>query len=909
MPTLSWAEIRNNALSFEKKWADESNEHAEAKSFWDDFFNVFGISRRRVASFESGVKIDGNTKFIDLVWKGTLLIEHKSKGKDLETAKAQAMNYFNGLTEEELPRYVLVCDFERFKLYDLDDEDGKHVYFTLDRLHENVEAFSFMAGYEKQVIQEQDPVNIQAAEKMGLLHDELRAIGYDGKDLEKLLVRIVFCLFADDTNIFNKNLFRDFITNETREDGSDLAYQLQALFEMLDTPEGNRFAKESLIDEFPYVNGSLFSDRLRTARFNAEMRSIILDCAELNWGKISPAIFGSMFQSAMNPGERRALGAHYTSEENIMKVIKPLFLDELWVEFERLKKLNRNRKVELEKFNDKLATLNFLDPACGSGNFLIISYRELRRLELEVIKELSGVEMVLDIQQFELIKVNVNQFYGIEIEPFASYIAQVAMWIIDHQMNVEASIFLGATYARLPLKEKAMIQNDNSLLLDWNLLLPSDECNYILGNPPFIGYTLLTDSQNKEMELITAGTGVGGALDYVGAWYIKAGRYIQNTNIRVAFVSTNSITQGEQAIALWKCLFNNYKINIFFAHHTFKWTNEARGKAAVYCIVIGFSNKEIPTKTLYTYPDITEQAISTKASHINQYLLDAPNLFIERRRKPISDVPPMVKGSQPTDGGHFIFTEEEKNEFLKNEPLAEMYFLKFVGGKELINNTYRYMLYLKDCPPQELRKMPYVRERVLAVQKMRLESKKPATRKWAENPTLLTEDRYEKTDVLVIPRHSSENREYVPIAYYSSDTICSDAVFQISNANAYLFGILNSKMHMDWMRLVAGRLESRYRYSNTIVYNNFVFPVPTEKQAKEIARLAEEILSIRKKYFLTGSTLADLYDSVYMKPDLRKAHSNLDMAVDKAYRGKRFDSASERLAFLFDLYEKQTSKA
>lgn len=909
MPTLSWAEIRNNALAFEKKWIGETDEHAEAKSFWDDFFRVFGISRRRIASFEQGVKIDGNTKFIDLLWKGTLLIEHKSKGKNLDTAREQAMNYFNGLSEDELPRYVLVCDFDQFKLYDLDAVEGSHVYFTLDRLHENVEAFSFMAGYEKQEIREQDPVNIEAAEKMGLLHDEIRATSYDGRDLEILLVRIVFCLFAENTNIFNKNLFRDYIINETRADGSDLAYHFQALFEMLDTPEHNRFARESLVDEFPYVNGSLFSDRIRTPRFNKRMRDIILDCAELDWGKISPAIFGSMFQSAMNPEERRTLGAHYTSEENIMKVIKPLFLDELWTEFERIKNLKRNREVELEKFNDKLATLKFFDPACGSGNFLIISYRELRRLELEVIKELSHGIMVLDIEQFDKIKVNVDQFYGIEIEPFASYIAQVAMWIIDHQMNVEASIFLGGTFARLPLKEKAMIVNDNSLTLNWNSLLDARDCSYILGNPPFVGYTELKGEQPKDMERITAGTGIGGTLDYVGAWYIKAARYIQYTNIKVAFVSTNSIVQGEQAISLWNCLFNMYQINIFFAHHTFKWTNEARGKAAVYCVIIGFSATEIQPKTIYTYPNITEQAISIKANNINQYLIDAPNIFIKRRSKPISNVPKMVKGSQPTDGGNFIFTQEEKESFIKIEPLSEKYFIKYVGARELINNNPRYILYLKDCPPQELRKMPFVGERVLSVQKTRLESNKAATRKWADFPTLLTEDRYEKTDVLAIPSHSSENREYIPIAYYSSNTVISNAVFQISHANEYIFGILNSRMHMDWMRLVSGKLESRYRYSNTIVYNNFVFPTPSERQEAEITGLSNHILSLREKYFETGSTLADLYDSVYMPADLRKVHTDLDKAVDKAYRAKKFDSSSDRLDYLFDLYLNHTIKA
>ena len=901
MPTLSWAEIRNNALSFEKKWADETNEHAEAKSFWDDFFNVFGISRRRVASFESGVKIDGNTKFIDLVWKGTLLIEHKSKGKDLDTAKKQAMNYFNGLTEEELPRYVLVCDFERFKLYDLDDEDGKHIYFTLDRLHENVEAFSFMAGYEKQVIKEQDPVNIQAAEKMGLLHDELRAIGYDGKDLEKLLVRIVFCLFADDTNIFNKNLFRDFITNETREDGSDLAYQLQALFEMLDTPEENRFTKESLIDEFPYVNGALFSDRLRTARFNSEMRNIILDCAELNWGKISPAIFGSMFQSAMNPAERRALGAHYTSEENILKVIKPLFLDDLWVEFNRILNLKRNRKVELEKFNDKLATLTFLDPACGSGNFLIISYRELRRLELEVIKELSGIEMVLDIQQFELIKVNVNQFYGIEIEPFASYIAQVAMWIIDHQMNVEASIFLGATYARLPLKEKAMIANDNSLTLSWHSLLDSRDCNYILGNPPFVGARQMAKNPIQKKDLLNIFENVDSAsdLDYVCAWFLKASNYIQNTDIKVAFVSTNSICQGEQVSILWPEMYKR-GIHINFAYKSFKWANEARGKAGVHCIIVGFSLVDEQNKYIF------DGDLKQNCRHINAYLFDGADYFIPSRKKPVSpDVPEITIGNQLLDWTYYSFTKQEMDDFLDKEPESKPYFHRFVGSDELINDVENYVMWLGDCPPNELRKMPLTRNLVEKVREKRQNSGRPATKRLADTPTRYLTERIPQDDYLAIPNTSSENRPYIPMGYVSKEWFPSQKIFILFNSDPYYFGILTSRIHMAWMRTVSGRLKSDYSYSKEITYNNFPWPEVTEKQKDRIREKAKTILDIRKKY--TESTYADLYHQSSMPVALIKAHEKLDKEVEKAYRGKKFENDNERVVYLFDKHKVLTN--
>lgn len=516
--------------------------------------------------------------------------------------------------------------------------------------------------------------------------------------------------------------------------------------------------------------------------------------------------------------------------------------------------------------------------------------------------------MVIDMDQFNLIKVNVNQFYGIEIDPFASYIAKVAMWIIDHQMNVEASIYIGATYARLPLKEQAEIVNKNSLLINWHNVLDIRECNFILGNPPFVGNYRMTEEQTGELKSIAKGLKKVGQMDYVAGWFIKAAEYIEDTNIRVGFVSTNSIVQGEQAINLWPYLMETKKIKIFFAHQTFKWTNEARGKAAVYCVIVGFSHKDVLQKTLFTYPNISGEPVYSIVKNISQYLFDSPTSFIKTRSKPFSDVPPMVYGTKPVDGGNYIFNEEEMIKFIKAEPLSEKYFVKYIGADELIYNKPRYILYLKDCLPQDLRKMPLVRARMLAVQEKRRDSPKVATRKWGDTPALLTEDRYEKTDVLIIPIHTSENREYIPIAYYSKDTMGSNAVFQISNANSYLFGVLTSRMHMDWMRLVAGRLESRYRYANTIVYNNFVFPETNEKEKRKISQLADQILSIRNMYYQTGSTLADLYDSINMPVELRKAHSELDIAVEKAYRGKRFNNNSDRLTHLLTLYAEKTNK-
>lgn len=901
MALLSWNEIRARAIKFSKEWESETSEHAEAKSFWDSFFNVFGISRRRVATFEKSVKKAGGEQgFVDLFWKGILLVEHKSKGKDLEKAYTQAKDYFPGLKEAELPKYILVSDFENFVLYDLDD--GGERRFKLSQFPQNIELFGFIAGYQKQEIKEQDPVNIHAAEKMGELHDKLKEIGYTGYDLEVFLVRLLFCLFADDTGIFEKNLFRDYIEEETREDGYDLGFYLAGLFETLNTPVENRAKNiNEILNKFPYINGGLFSERLSIATFDYEMRELLLESASLDWGRISPAVFGSLFQSVMDVEQRRTLGAHYTSEENILKVIKPLFLDNLWDEFEKIQNTKTKKEERLEKFHNKLASLRFLDPACGCGNFLIISYREIRLLELAVIREQLRGQMTLDIDLW--VKVDVDQFYGIEIDEFASQIAQVALWLIDHQMNMKVSNEFGEYFVRLPLRKQPQIVHGNALLLDWESIVSRKELDYILGNPPFVGSSLMSKDQKEDLKKVTTVIPKAGSLDFVTGWYIKSAEYIRGTEIKVGLVSTNSVVQGEQAILLWKYLMYQKDIEIYFAHQTFRWNNEAKGKAAVYCVIIGFSTMRGLTKTLFSYPNIKGDPISKQVDMINQYLLEAPSVFIEKRRNPISDVPPMIKGSQPTDGGNFLFQEEEMREFIVKEPLSEKYFRPWIGSQELVNSYQRYCLYLANCPPQELRKMPYVREKIEAVREMRLKSKKEATQKWADFPTRLTEDRTTNEDILIVPRVTSENRRFVPIGYFEYPTICSDSAFQLVNADNYLFGILNSSMHMAWMRTVGGRLKGDYRYSNTLVYNNFVFPEPTEKQKNDIKKQAQKVLDIRNKYL--NSTLADLYDLLATPPDLLKAHRDLDKAVEKAY-GRSFKTDEERLAFLFEKYQEKS---
>ena len=747
---LSWNEIKSRAVKFSKEWENETSESAESQTFLNEFFNIFGISRRRVAAFEKPVeKIDGREGYIDLLWPGQLLIEHKSRGRDLEKAKNQAIAYSFGLTEEELPRYILVCDFNRFSLHDI-DEDSKHD-FILKNLVKNVKLFSFIAGYQTSTFKDEDPVNIKAAEKIGKLHDKLKAIGYEGHALEVYLVRIVFCLFADDTNIFNKGILEEYIKRNTKEDGSDLAHHLSTLFHILNQHESYRLKNlDESLDEFPYVNGKLFEESLPPASFDSEMRNLLLDCCSLDWSMISPAIFGSMFQSVMNPEERRNLGAHYTSEKNILKVIKSLFLDELHDEFESIK----NSKKKLIEFHKKLSTLKFLDPACGCGNFLVITYRELRLLEIEILRKLYDPNK----PQFnikEIVWVDIDQFYGIELEEWPARIAEVAMWLIDHQMNMRISEEFGEYFVRLPLKKSANIHNVNALRIKWESIVPKDQLSYILGNPPFGGARLLSEDARNDIKILFNNISGSGKLDYVTGWYIKASKYIQNTNIKVAFVSTNSISQGEQVGILWNELFNNYIIKIHFAHRTFKWSNEARGKAAVHVIIIGFANYDTNKKYLFEYDDVMGEPHSITVSNINPYLVSGKDILITSRTKPLCKVQQIIKGSETTDDGHFMLTSDEVNYLKSNYKESAKYIRPFIGGGDFINGNIRFCLWLKDASIEKIRRIPFIIERIERVKKFRLNSPKKRTRHWANFPTLFTEDRQPNSRYLLIPKISS----------------------------------------------------------------------------------------------------------------------------------------------------------
>ena len=912
---LSWNEIRQRAMGFSKEWAGETREDAEAKSFWDEFFDVFGIRRRQIASFEAPVKnISGDYSYIDLFWKGVLLVEHKSLGKSLDKAESQAFSYIQDLARDgrtdEIPQYVMLSDFDRLALYNLEPEGPdsagranaqkiEKTEFHLKDFHKNIHAFAFIPGYKLHSFENQDPINIKAAERLGNLHDALEAGGYKGHELERFLVRILFCLFAEDTAIFERETFRLYIRNRTAKDGSDLGVHLARLFEVLNTPLDKR---QKNLDEslavFPYVNGGLFAEHLSFADFNADMWEALFLCTHFDWSLISPAIFGSLFQSVMEPKARRQVGAHYTSERDILKVIRALFLDDLRAEFERIKK----NKLELKRFQHKLSTLTFFDPACGCGNFLVIAYRELRLLELDLLKELLDKEQqIIDITQLSLI--DVDAFYGIELSEWPVRIAEVAMWLMDHQMNLLLGQTFGQYFARLPLKKSPTIVCGNALQLDWKTVLPPEKCSYILGNPPFVGAKLQTAAQRIDMDLVASAAKNSGLLDYVTGWYFKAAEYIKGTRIIVGFVSTNSITQGEQVGVLWNALFEHYGIKIFFGYRTFCWISEARGKAHVHVVIMGFGAFDKPGKKIYESNPETDTVIAVPAKNISPYLVEGKDMAVTNRSTPICDVPEMGIGNKPIDDGNYLFTPAQKAEFIKQEPASAEFFRKWIGSEEFINGIERWCLWLGDCPPEKLGKMPNAIARVEAVRAARLKSKSGPTIKLAQTPTRFHVENMPKAGYLIVPEVSSEKRAFIPIGFIEPAVLSSNLVKIIPDASLYHFGVLSSTMHMSWVRQVCGRLESRYRYSNKLVYNNYPWPENiSDKQRKAVEGAAQSVLDTRKEF--PAATLADLYNPLTMPPKLVKAHAALDRVVDLAYRPQPFPTERQRVEFLFALYEK-----
>ncbi|MCY3984459.1 MAG: hypothetical protein OXE85_11160 [Roseovarius sp.] len=910
---LSWNEVRARAAVFAEDWRDAAYEKGETQSFYNAFFEVFGVRRRNVARYEAHVaKLDNRSGFIDLFWPGVLLVEQKSAGRDLGKAYKQAGEYFDALPERERPRFILVSDFRTFELHDLDERET--VAFPLADLPAHVQSFGFILGVQRRTFRDQHPANIEAAELVGRLHDALAEAGQQGHDLERFLVRTVFCMFADDTGVFEpRDIFLDFIETRTGEDGADLGPWLTQLFEVLDTPEAKRAATlDEDLARFPYVNGDLFKGHLRTFSFNAVMRAALLDACRFDWSNISPAIFGALFQSVMDPIERRKQGAHYTTEKNILKVIEPLFLDDLRVEFEKIRKRRGSRRKALRKFQTKLGDLTFFDPACGCGNFLIIAYRELRQLEIEVLKEIyprnwEGRRQA-DALTRTLSIIDVHQFHGIELGEFPARIAETALWMMDHIMNNRLSLEFGQTFVRIPLEKSPHIVHGDALETDWRELLPPSDCSFVLGNPPFIGAKFqMTEQRRQVRDIATLGKS-GGTLDYVCAWFIKAGEYLKDGNARIGFVATNSITQGEQVAQLWPILFVRCKLEIAFAHRTFAWGSDARGKAHVHVVILGLDPRKSARaeKRLFSYPDINGDPEESRHAALSPYLFDAggltdPHLVVREQSDPINGMIRLITGTQPLEDGNLTFSSEQKIAFLEHEPNAEPYFRPFPGAREFIRGDIRWILHTAEITPQRLRGLPMVVERLKAVREFRAKSKRQTTKRLADYPSAYGVTVVPEYPFLIIPQTSSERRDYVPIGYLEPPVIPSEKLRLLPNATLTDFALLTSAMHMAWMRAITGRMKSDYMYSVGVVYNTFPLPSNGADPSK-LEPLAQAVLDARAAH--PGATLADLYDPDLMPPNLRRAHQALDRAVDRLYRRAGFTSERERIEHLFMLYEK-----
>ena len=926
---LSRADIRKRLAVFARDWRDAANEKSQAQTFWLRFYECFGIRAESATIYEQSVrKLGGAQGFIDSFIPGKLIVEHKSKGKDLDAAFDQAAEYFLSLKEAERPRYIVTSDFTRIRLYDL-QAGGGYRQCPLADLPKKADWFMFLVEDVISDIVEESEADRNAAYSIGRLHEALLRANFKGRDLETLLIRLLFCLFADDTGIFGENgIFRRLL-EATREDGADTGRALAELFQVLDTPEAER--QHNLDDDlarFAYVNGRLFAEPTRIPGFDRDLREQLLACARLDWSGISPAIFGAMFQGVLEAHDgvggvggdtdagtsangrkasRRELGAHYTSERNILRLIDPLCMNVLRAELNRVR---RNKKL-LQAFYDKLSTLRFFDPACGCGNFLVIAYRELRQIEMDAIEAMTDAGLtnaarggLLDVST--LCRIKVSQFYGIEIDDAAAHIARVALWITDHQMNLAAAERFGTTRPTVPLVDSPNIVCGNALRLDWREVLPPAQCAYLLGNPPFVGAKYMNAEQRDDVAQVLGKLPGGGLLDYVSCWYVKALPYLQiNPVIRAAFVSTNSITQGEQVAVLWGHLLA-HGAKIHFAHRTFQWSNEGKGVAAVHCVIVGFGLEEPEQRTIFDYGDnIKGEPTVLPVGHINPYLVDAPDVMLPNRQMPLCPVPQIGIGNKPIDGGNYLFTAEEKAAFLAREPAAAPWFRRWVGADEFINGYERWCLWLGDCPPDKLRAMPEALKRVEAVRKLRLASKSAPTQKLAATPTRFHVENIPDAPYLLVPRVSSERRTFIPIGFMQPDTFTSDTSLVVPHATPYHFGILTSTMHNAWTRSVCGRLESRYRYSAGIVYNNFPWPEPTEARRAAVAAAAQGVLDARAGF--AGATLADLYDPLAMPPALVKAHAALDRAVDAAYAYQGGQDDAARVGFLFARYQRLTS--
>lgn len=919
-------EHRLAAKQFAADWQGRGDEKQETQTFWLALLQkVYGVTEPdKFISFEKTVNVDNvktgksNTKFIDgYIGATRVLIEQKGAKIDLNKGELQsdgsllspyqqARRYGGYLPVNQQPRWIVVCNFKEFRIHDMNHPNDTPEILLLSDLEKEYARLNFLVNTGDENIRKEMEISLQAGELVGVLYDALLKqyaepeSEHTLKSLNALCVRLVFCLYAEDSGIFGKrNMFHDYLQAHRAEDRRALIN----LFRVLDQKEDER---DRYLDDdlaaFPYVNGGLFANEdIEIPRLGDEIIDLLLSRASENfdWSAISPTIFGAVFESTLNPQTRRSGGMHYTSIENIHKVIDPLFLDTLKTELNDIESISvkRNRDAKLRIFQTRLASLTFLDPACGSGNFLTETYLSLRRLENEVLSLLYEGQIVMDMN--DPIQVSISQFYGIEINDFAVTVAKTALWIAESQMMKETEDVVRMSLDFLPLKTNAHIVEGNALQMDWEDVVSKMQLNYIMGNPPFIGYTYQSTEQKADLQNTMAG--IGKNIDYVSGWYFKAAQLMQSTAIRTAFVSTNSITQGEQVAGVWKPMFERLGIHIDFAHRTFRWDSEANLKAHVHCVIVGFSVQMNPAeKLLFTSKQVQH------VQNISPYLIDAPTLFIESRNKPLCNVPEICKGSQPTDGGNLIVTEEDYNGFMKQAPASAKYIRRFLGADEFLNGKNRYCLWLDGISPKELQGMPLVLERVQLVRDFRLSSKKAATRKQADTPTLFTENRQPSEDFIAIPEVSSGTRRYIPMGFLHPDTICSNKLQILPGASIYHFGVLMSNVHMAWMRTVCGRLKSDYDYSAKIVYNNFPWPVPTEKQKAKIEQSAQAILDARSLY--PDCSLAVLYNEVTMPPELRKAHQVNDRAVMEAYGfwGK-FNSESACVAELMKMYQQLAS--
>ena len=907
------------AKEFAERWQGKGYEKGESQKFWTTLLTeVFGIEHvDSFLLFEQQVKLD-HTSFIDGFIPSTkVMIEQKSLGKNLaEGIKQsdgsvlnpfqQAKRYAAELPYSQRPRWIVTCNFAEFWVYDMEQPNGEPQKILLKDLEKEYYRLQFLVDEGNEHLKRELEVSVKAGNLVGIIYDKLlEQYGADDpetlRSLNILCVRLVFCLYAEDAGLFNsRTAFHDYLNAYPSQ---KLRRALVDLFAVLDTPlaERDKYLEDDLA-AFPYVNGGLFSDKtIEIPQFTDELKHLILEdaSADFDWSEISPTIFGAVFESTLNPETRRSGGMHYTSIENIHKVIDPLFLDDLKAEFDKIQEMKQAapRKQALATFQDKLASLTFFDPACGSGNFLTETFLSLRRLENKVIQAMFGGENILTFDI--LIKVNISQFYGIEINDFACTVAKTALWIAESQTLKETSAIAGRPIDFLPLKTNAYIHEGNALRIDWSEVIAPERLNYIMGNPPFVGYSL--QSKEQKEDLATIMKGFGSNIDYVAAWYLKSAQMMMvNPSIRAALVSTNSITQGEQVTAIWKPLFEQYSIHFDFAYRTFRWDSEADITAHVHCVILGFSISGNRAKRLYLSDSQT-----IPAANINGYLMDAPDVFIENRKKPLCNVPEMIKGSSPVDGGNLIIEAKDYEDFIHRDPNSKQFIKRMAGAEDFINNKLRYCLWLENASPADLRRCPLIMERIAKVREMRLSSSKEATRKFADYPTRFMECRQPQTDYLIFPRHSSEKRRYIPIGYVSADIICNDSANVVPSASLFHFGVLTSNVHNAWMRVVCGRLEMRYRYSNTIVYNNFPWCQPTEEQKARIEATAQAILDARAKY--PDCSLADLYDEVTMPPELRRAHQENDRAVMLAYGFTPGTiSESECVAKLFERYQELT---